>query len=222
MIGKLQRRIRFFLLVMIFAGAVIMGVMFPAGRSPLMAHSCAMAAEGQYIYLMMSKNQRGTESDDCVDYRACSSVSEFIERLVDVDANGVKGMSLKDENRANNDWNIAIGLPDDCDASFPVMISANFNPRYLDRLYEDNVVIPLCKGHGGEVSRLEDKVVVVVRMSGVTQMIGAKFCTKRKILGELTSEMPMVTYLTPDGRTVIDLRGDSMSVKQTTEKCKSE
>ncbi len=202
MIMTIRQRIGCVLISMLFVGAVIMGIMYPAGNDPMTARSCAMAARGLHLWHMMSR--MNAKSSICLNHQMCFNATEYIERLVA--ASRDCGIGLYSESITNSDWNIAVDFPNDCDSTFPVLISANFNLQYLGCHYDDDVVVPLGIKSGAPMSLLEDRVVVVVRKSGMVQRISAKSCTKQRILGVLTNGMSSITYLTPGGRMTINLK----------------
>ena len=206
MIMTIRQRVGCGIMSVLFVGAVIMGVMYPAGNDPLTARSCAMSARGLHLWHMMSR--MNAKSGVCTNHQMCLNAAEYIERLVAASRDG--GMCMYTESITNSDWNIAVDVPNDCDSTFPVLISANFNLQYLGCHYDDDAVVPLGIKSGAPMSLFEDRFVVVVRESGMAQRISAKFCTKRRILGMLTNGMSSITYLTPGGRITIDLKDSHM------------
>jgi hypothetical protein len=102
-------------------------------------------------------------------------------------------------------WNVAIDVPDDCGEFFPMLISANFNPRLLEIAIDDDVQLPIGRASGAFLPLLDDKAVVLVRKNGSSQVIKAKYCTRKNILNAPCGRSASAIYLTPEGKITISL-----------------
>ena len=190
---------------------VTMGVLFPAGRDSFVPKSYALAMRGRNLYHMIEQNneQRGVDGK-WFNPQKCSNSVEFIAGILSI--SGTKGQewSCMDEGVAL--WNIAIDVSENCGEFFPVMISANFNPRLLERSIDDDAQLPIGRGSGASLSLLDDKGIIIVRKNGSSEVVRAKYCTRGNIFTTSCENSCPVTYLTPDGKITIHLTTESVII----------
>ena len=88
-------------------------------------------------------------------------------------------------------WSIAVNVPEDADDQTPVLVSSNFDPSMFPRKWDaskspdDNLPIS-----GPDVTRLGDFAVVIVRKSGVAQIVKKKYFKPSLIFGKRSFEFP--------------------------------
>lgn len=164
--------------------AGIMGWMFPAGRDPLVAQSGSLAMRGKNLYLLLKHFEE--QNPDFL--RSFSNTSELMQFLK---------KAWPDCELTNDCWNIAVQIPEGANENFPMLISANLDPRGLEEGCGDKVLM-LGRESGAPCSLLQDKKLVVVRRNGMTEIMQAKYCTRIRILGEFEN-YGKVTYLNPCG-----------------------
>ena len=189
----------FWVMLVIIGIGVMMGAIFPAGRDPFVPRSSAVAARGRNLYVMIEQNNiRHQVGETWCDPKMCSNSVEFITGVVNlIDAEAQHecvtdvGVTL---------WNVVIDVPEDYDESFPVLISSNFNPKSLERQYADSEILPI-----GRIEPLNDRGIVVVRKCGIAHVIKAKQCTRKVVAGNSITRNCQITYLTPEGRTTVDI-----------------
>lgn len=184
--------------------AIVMGVLFPAGSDPLVARSKALAAQGKNVYRLLV--QEGLNDDIWNVLSSCSnytSAAQLIGHLLSV--HDVKNESADSANRIENIWNIAVSVSSECGDTFPIVISANFNPMLLESTIDDNAQLPIGKTSGAPWSLLNDKAIILVRMNGSSEVIKAKYCTKKNILNTLCESSGSAIYLTPESKITISL-----------------
>ena len=200
---RLSRPIFWGISVIIGIG-VTMGVLFPAGRDSFVAKSYALAMRGRNLYYMIVRNnkQRGIDGK-WFDPQKCSNSLEFIAGVLSVSGTNEQEWCCMDEGVAL--WNVAIDVPENCGEFFPVMISANFNPRLLERAIDDDVHLPIGLASGAPLSLLDDKGIIIVRKNGSFEVVRAKYCTRENIFMSSCESISSATYLTPDGKITIHL-----------------
>lgn len=181
---------------------VAMGVLFPAGRDPLVPKASAVAMRGRNLYYMIAQNDMQHNIDGkWFDPQMCSNSVEFITGVLNAGrANGQEfccadvGVTL---------WNVAIDVPEDCGELFPMLISANFNPRWLESIIDDDMRLPIGRSSGAPLSLLDDKAIILVRKNGCSQVIKAKHCTRKNIFKKSCESSGSATYLTPESKIVV-------------------
>ena len=193
----------------LLSGAIVMGVLFPAGSDPLVARSKSLAARGKNMYRVLA--QKGFNDDlwnvlssSCSNY---ISAAQLIEHLLSV--HDAKDESADSVNRIENIWNIAVNVSNDCDDTFPIMISANFNPMLLERAIDDDTQLPIGRVSGAPLSLLDDKAIILVRKNGSSEVVNAKYCTRKNILKASCESSSSVIYLTPEGKIPINWTKES-------------
>ena len=105
-------------------------------------------------------------------------------------------------------WNIAVSVSNGCDETFPIIISANFNPSLLAGRINDDAALPIGRDSGAALSLLDDRAIALVRKDGSHEVIIAKYCTRKTILGASCVGDGSATYLTPNGKTFIRWTGE--------------
>ena len=189
--------------LMIIGLGVIMGALFPAGRDPFVPASSAIAMKGQWLHQAIVQNRMRHEAGEAwCDPNTCSNSMEFVRGVLNLpetkewQKHGTyMGIELL--------WNVAIDIPDDEHAAYPVLISANFSPELLESHFDDDVVLPVERRVGSQKHPLVDKGIVVVRLGGCAQVLKAKSCTGRNIIGDSNKHECQMTFLTPSGRVTV-------------------
>ena len=197
MVIKTKYRIALWGAAVIIGIGVIMGALFPAGRDPFVPWSSAVAARGRNLFCMIEQNNaRHKAGDKWCDPQMCSNSMDFITGVLNVI--GAEAQYGCVTNVGVTLWNVAVDVPEDFDDLFPVLISANFNPKSLEHQFGDNEILPI-----GRRGPLKDKGIVVVRKYGMAHIIKGKCCTRKAIIGTSATHSCNVTYLTPDGRVTV-------------------
>ena len=196
--GKTIRRAVLWVAFAMLIVAIVMGALFPAGSDPLVARSWALAARGREMYLELLHGKSEWGWDTCgIVLPSCSNTAQFIEHLLSTRGtnNELADTAINIENR----WNIAVSVSNDCNGTFPVMISANFNPRLLEGCVDDEKMLMIGRETGASLSLLDDRAIVLVRKDGSCEVINAKRCTRKSILGTSCAGNSSAIYLTPEG-----------------------
>ena len=180
---------------------IIIGALFPAGRDPFLPQSSALAMRGRIIWEMMMKNQeRHNIGESWCDPCSCINSVDFLKKVFcRFDSEGVYDGCKFDE------WNVAIDISQNSDMLFPVLISANFNPKFLGGNFDDADVMSLWQKSVPRKDSWVNKGVVVVRKSGMAHIIKAKNCKKETIIGSRNEGNRRVTFLTPEGAVTVDI-----------------
>ena len=188
--------------VVIIVIGIAMAVLFPAGRDPFVPKSSAVAMKGRTLYYMIAQNNAQHDiAGEWINPQKCSNSVEFITGLLSVSrANGQKWCCTDVEAAL---WNVAVDVPEDYGELFPMLISANFNPRLLESAVDDDAQLPIGRMSGAPLSLLDDKAIILVRKNGSSQVIKAKYCTRKKILKTHCESGDSVMYLTPEGKITI-------------------
>ena len=203
------------LICSMFGGSIVligigiaMGILFPAGRDPFVPKSYALAMCGRNLYYTIEQNkeQQGIEGK-WVDPQKCSNSVDFITGVLS--ASRTNGQEWRSIDKGVALWNVAIDAPVNCGGLFPMLISANFNPRLLERSIDDDAQLPIGRASGATLSLLDDKAVILIRKNGSSQVIRAKYCTRRNILMTSCKSNSSVTYLTPARKITINLTTES-------------
>ena len=184
----------------LFLGAIVMGVLFPAGSNPLVARSKSLAARGRNLYRVYAQDELADNTWGGA-LSSCSNAAQFIERLLLV--RNIKEWPADSVNKFENVWNIAVSVSNDCNDTFPVMISANFNPILLEGRIDDEKLLPIGLKSGASLSLLNDRAIALVRKDGSCEVINARHCTRKSILGTSCTSNSSAIYLTPEGKNFI-------------------
>ena len=192
--------------VMLIGLGIIMGALFPAGRDPFAPTSSAIAMKGLWLHHAIVQNRIRHEAGEAwCDPNTCSNSMEFVRGVFNLpetkewqEHGTYTGTELL--------WNVAIDIPDNELEAFPVLISANFSPQLLESHFDDDVVLPVGRQVGSQEHPLVDKGIVVVRLGGSAQVLKAKSCTGRNIIGDSNKHECQMTFLTPSGRVTVSNR----------------
>ena len=192
--GRKWRHSLFWGIVIIIGIGVIMGALFPAGRDPFVPWSSAVAARGRNLFCMIEQNNaRHKVGDKWCDPKMCSNSVEFITGVLNLI--GVESQYQCATNVGVALWNVAVDVHDDYDELFPMLISANFNPRLLESTIDDDTQLPIGRASGASLSLLDDRAIIIVRKNGSSQVIKAKYCTKNNIFKTLRKSSGSLMYL---------------------------
>ena len=198
-------------IIVIFGIGVIMGALFPAGRDPFFPKAFAIAMRGRNLYCMIEQNNEQHSLDGkWRDLQKCSNSVEFITGVLNI--RGADGREWRCEDEVAALWNVAIDVSEDCGESFPMLISANFNPRLLESAVDDDAQLPIGRASGAPLSLLDDKAVILVRKNGSSEVIKAKYCTRKNILKPPCKHRGSATYLTPESKITISWRAGSAAI----------
>ncbi len=117
--------------------------------------------------------------------------------------NAVEGKTLRAE---EIEWCVAANVTDEMPDNIPVLVSANFNPKYLLRKWDRSVsagTLPIGPESGAAKSLLGDKAIVVVYKGGASKVIKQKDLTYEALYNrrpfDLTKYESPLLYLTPNG-----------------------
>lgn len=148
---------------------VVFNSITPAGSDPLGAQTSAFAMRGKNLFSLLK--ERGL-FDGTVDVTQFKDSGTLLSKII--------GEGSEDRRLAFDSfgcvWNVAAAIPAETDDMFPVMISANFNPKFLsggDRL-DPTTQLPIGAKSGADRSLLDDRAIVVVRRNGMVHVIKAK------------------------------------------------
>lgn len=200
---RLSRFMLWGIMVIIGIG-VTMGVLFPAGRDPFVPKASAVAMNGRNLYYMIALNSAQHDiAGKWINPQKCSNSVEYITGVLGVGE--ASGQELCCTDAESLLWNVAIDVHDSYDELFPMLISANFNPRLLESAIDDDTQLPIGLASGASLSLLDDKAIILVRKNGSSQVIKAKYCTKKNIFKIPCKSSGSVMYLTPEGKITINL-----------------
>ena len=204
LIDVVKRKVVLWIFALVAGLGIIMGALFPAGTDPFIPQSSAAAMRGRNLYVKIIQNNTLHEGGEMwCDPQVCSNSLEFIKGVINVI--GTEGLDEHDIKKWVQLWNVAIDVPDDCDDLFPLMISANFNPKFLEGRSDDDEILPLGRKAKAQREPFNNKGIVVIRKSGEAHIIKAKHCTRKVILGDSVRGKCRVAYLTPNGRINLDV-----------------
>jgi hypothetical protein len=117
--------------------------------------------------------------------------------------NAVEGKTLRAE---EIEWCVAANVTDEMPDNIPVLVSANFNPKYLLRKWDRSMsagTLPIGPKSGAAKSLLGDKAIVVVYKGGASKVIKQKDLTYEALYNrqpfDLTKQEAQLLYLTPNG-----------------------
>ena len=183
----------------LLALAIAMGALYPAGHDYRAVQAKCLAAQGEKLYWLLDGDSRNPEAPD-MNYPSCSNTSQLAEYLA-----GAYGTTEHAAIEIDDVWTIAVSLSGDCVETFPVIVSANFDPRLLETAPDDDMPLPVGRKSGACLSMLDDKAIVLVRKNGKAEIVSAKYCTRKNILGTSCDAKCSATYLTPCGKMQINL-----------------
>lgn len=160
------------------------------------ARSQMMARCGQDSYALMVKDKLNHESGgDWIDPSSCTNSTQLINALWANLGEGKGPCPYADE------WCIAVNPPDD--DMFPVMVTANIDPReLLCPKAEDRPLKLTCpKEWGGNCFKYCEKMGVVVRKGGAALVLKSKYVRPKLVFRDGIPRPRADTYfLTPTGR----------------------
>ncbi len=190
--------------IVIVGIGVGMGVLFPAGRDPFVPKASVVAMNGRNLYHMIALNNAQHDiAGKWINPQKCSNSVEYITGVLGVGGTSGQGLCCTDAESAL--WNVAVDVHDDYGELFPMLISANFNPSLLESAIDDDTQLPIGRASGASLSLLDDKAIVLVRKNGSSQVIKAKYCTRKNILNASCGRSASVIYLTPESKIAINL-----------------
>ena len=124
----------------------------------------------------------------------------------DVGVLGEKAMEGRALRAEEIEWCVAANATDKMPDNIPVLVSANFNPKYLLRKWDRSVsagTLPIGPKSGAAKSLLGDKAIVVVYKGGASKVIRQKDLTYEALYNrrpfDLTKQEALLLYLTPNG-----------------------
>lgn len=187
-----------FLLAVLFIGG---GCILPSiicysriGRINVQSQMMAMRGRNLHVF-MMQDNQEHESGGDWIDPSSFSNSTQFVQAL----------WAKLGEDKAPcpypDSWCIAVNPPDN--DKFPVMVTANIDPRELLRPSgEDQPLKLTCpKEWGGTCFKVCEKVGVIVYKGGNTQIVKGKYACPMLIFHDgLPKPGPDTYFLTPTGR----------------------
>ena len=184
---------------MVCVAVLFLGVFMPMlcelldRRATVMTRAHALAIRGRELRDYMCLNRHSRESgEDWIDASSCTNSMQLVNALCD---------KLGKERRSD-EWCIAVNPPDD--DNFPVLVSANIDPRELLCPQDENRSLKLTcpKEWGGACFKFCEKMGVVVFKGGAAQMMKQRQMMPRQIFyGRGIPKPNSDTYfLTPTGR----------------------
>ena len=197
------------LLTGLIAVGLAMAFMFPAGSSEGSRERWAMQMQGRSAYWLLTEDVDYGEYNPDVqkELRRHVNSTDFILHMSERDGlHNRAWRSLADEHGCK--WIIAEQIPENAGDAFPIMLSANINPRLLASgasLLESNM--PLGVSCGADRPILDDKAAVVVRLNGDVLVLTSKYCTFGNVLGASSTNTLSVVYLTPSGKVSVTMPG---------------
>ncbi len=197
------------LLTGLIAVGLAMAFMFPAGSSEGSRERWAMQMQGRSAYWRLTEDVDYGEYNPDVqkELRRHVNSTDFILHMSERDGlHNRAWRSLADEHGCK--WIIAEQIPENAGDAFPIMLSANINPRLLASgasLLESNM--PLGVSCGADRPILDDKAAVVVRLNGDVLVLTSKYCTLGNVLGASSTNTLSVVYLTPSGKVSVTMPG---------------
>ena len=190
------------------AGIVVVGVLWLAFVGPCLsdlyfskqrmttALSSAMAMRGRNLNISMIENQLAHESgEDWIDPASFTNSTQYVKALWAKLGEGKVPCPYPDS------WCVVVNPPDN--DKFPVMVTANIDPREL--LRPSNADRPLkltCpKEWGGSCFKFCEKAGVIVYKGGVSQIFRNKYVRPSLIFSDgMPKPRPDTYFLTPTGR----------------------
>ena len=149
---------------------------------------------------MVANRQAQEEGAEWVDPAVCTNSTQFIHALAAKSGHDIDCVDF---------WCVAVNPPDD--DLFPVLVSANVNPRELLNPPHDDALMKLVcpeKAWNGTCRRICEEDAVVVFKSGAALRQRSKYMRSRHIFRrgnspprcEIPVPRPDTYYLTPTGR----------------------
>ncbi len=160
-----------------------------------------LTAQGRAVFVdMVANRQAQEEGTEWVDPAVCTNSTQFIHALAAKSGHDIDCADF---------WCVAVNPPDD--DLFPVLVSANVDPReLLNPPYDDDLLKLVCpeKAWNGTCRRICEEGAVVVFKSGAALKLWSKYMRPRHIFWrgnspprcEIPVPRPDTYYLTPTGR----------------------
>ncbi len=160
-----------------------------------------LVAQGRTVFVDMVENRQAQEEGaEWVDPAVCTNSTQFIHALAAKSGHDIDCADF---------WCVAVNPPDD--DLFPVLVSANVDPReLLNPPYDDALLKLVCpeKAWNGTCRRICEEGAVVVFKSGAALRQRSKYMRSRHIFRrgnspsrcEIPVPRPDTYYLTPTGR----------------------
>lgn len=186
-----------FLLFVLFIGA---GLIFPNiicyRGAKNNAQSYRMAILGRNLSISMIENQLAHESGgDWIDPASFTNSTQYVKALWAKCEEGKSFCPYADS------WCIAVNPPDN--DKFPVMVTANIDPRELLRPQDENRPLKLIcpKEWGGACFKFCEKACVIVYKGGAAQIFKSKYARPKFMFSDgIPKPGPDTYFLTPTGR----------------------
>ena len=160
------------------------------------ALSSAMARRGRDLNLSMIENQLAHESGgDWIDPVSFTNSTQYVKALWAKCEEGKSFCPYADS------WCIAVNPPDN--DKFPVMVTANIDPRELLRPQDENRPLKLIcpKEWGGACFKFCEKACVIVYKGGAAQIFKSKYARPKFMFSDgIPKPGPDTYFLTPTGR----------------------
>ena len=190
------------------AGIVVVGVLWLGFVGPCLSElsfskqrmttalSSAMAMRGRNLNISMIENQLAHESgEDWIDPASFTNSTQYVKAL------WAKFGEDKGSCPYPDSWCVAVNPPDN--DKFPVMVTANIDPREL--LRPSNADRPLkltCpKEWGGTCFKVCEKAGVIVYKGGNTRVVKSRYACPSLIFNDgMPKPGPDTYFLTPTGR----------------------
>ena len=186
-----------FLLFVLFIGAgLILPNIICCRGAKINAQSHRMAMRGRNLYAFMMQDYQEHESDE--DWIAPSS---FTNSTQYVKALWAKFSDDKGSCPYPDSWCIAVNPPEN--DKFPVMVTANIDPRELLCSQDKDQPLKLTcpKEWGGTCFKFCEKAGVIVRKGGASQIFKNKYVRPSLIFNDgIPKPGPDTYFLTPTGR----------------------
>ena len=190
------------------AGIVVVGVLWLAFVGPCLSDLyfskqrmtpvlfSAMAMRGRNLNISMIENQLAHESgEDWIDPASFTNSTQYVKALWAKLGEGKVPCPYPDS------WCIAVNPPDN--DKFPVMVTANIDPRELLCSQDKDQPLKLTcpKEWGGSCFKVCEKVGVIVYKGGASQIFKNKYVRPSLIFNDgIPKPGPDTYFLTPTGR----------------------
>ena len=186
-----------FVVILLLLGVVSMsGSLICSRISRTHAQSLRMTMRGRNLFVFMTQNETEHEAGgEWIDPSSFTNSTQFVQALWAQFGKGAAFFPGADS------WCIAVNPPDD--DSFPVVVTANIDPR--DLLYPQDADQPLkltCPGKwGGVCFAFCEKAGVMIAKGGAATLLRNKYACPRRLFPDgLPQPRPDTYYLTPTGR----------------------
>lgn len=161
---------------------------------------------GAVLWALEDSNRANEMRLGGADLNSCSNSIEFLEVLSKMVDASVAANIL----RESRSWSIAVNLPADAPDTFPMMISANVDPRIVPREWDGKTgkeeILEMVPLKGAEpLKGIGNGAIVIMRKDGVGQVIRRRSLKRGRILGVCPYRLGEdVYFLTPVGKVRLD------------------